>query len=149
MEEADLSFVYDELGKLYQSKGQLDAAAEAPKQSVDIETRVKGEDHRDVAASTHSLPGALKAQGDLPAARAHLERVLAIDEQVYGTRDHYSTAMTEVSLAILLQQPRNPNKPPSSWPMPTPSTWPSWVPSIPTPANSPHFSNSKQANDSY
>jgi hypothetical protein len=47
----------------------------------------------------------LKAQGDLAGARDRLECVLRIEERVYGTRDHWPSAITEESLAeILLQQ---------------------------------------------
>ncbi|MCB1054812.1 MAG: tetratricopeptide repeat protein, partial [Acidobacteria bacterium] len=44
----------------------------------------------------------LQAQGDLAGARARLERVLEIEAKVYGTREHYSSAITEEQLAYLL-----------------------------------------------
>ncbi len=44
----------------------------------------------------------LQAQGELPAARSMLERCLAIEAKLYGTRDHFSTAITEVNLAMLV-----------------------------------------------
>ena len=37
-------------------------------------------------------------------ARAHLEKVLEIEEQLFGGRDHYSTAQTEQALGFLLLQ---------------------------------------------
>jgi Tetratricopeptide repeat len=46
----------------------------------------------------------LQAQGDLASARDLLERVLRIEERVYGTRDHWSSAITEQTLAVLLLQ---------------------------------------------
>ena len=44
----------------------------------------------------------LKAQGDLAGARDKLERVLEIEIKIYGTREHYSTAITEMVLGFLL-----------------------------------------------
>ena len=45
----------------------------------------------------------LQAQGDLPAARQHLERSLAIKAKVFGTEDHPSVATSLHSLAGVLQ----------------------------------------------
>lgn len=55
-----------------------------------------------MAASLHELAGVLSAQGDLAGAKGMLERVLEIEERLYGTREHYLTAMTEVALGALL-----------------------------------------------
>jgi Tetratricopeptide repeat len=47
----------------------------------------------------------LHAQGDLSGARAKLERALEIDARVYGSRDLYSTAISEMNLGfIILEQ---------------------------------------------
>jgi tetratricopeptide (TPR) repeat protein len=44
----------------------------------------------------------LQAQGDLPGARAKLERVLEIEVRLYSSHDHYSTAISEMNLGFLL-----------------------------------------------
>lgn len=66
--------------------------------------RIHGRARPDVAASLHALAGVLQAQGDLPGAKEKLERSLRIEEGIYGTREHYLTAITEVNLAVLLLQ---------------------------------------------
>jgi tetratricopeptide (TPR) repeat protein len=45
-----------------------------------------------------------QAQGDLSGAQGRLEQVLAIDIRTYGTREHYSTAITEMVLGKLLRE---------------------------------------------
>src|SRR5690606_23789876 len=50
----------------------------------------------------HELAGVLQTQGDLESAEQTYERVLAIEARIYGSRDHYSTCMTELALASLL-----------------------------------------------
>ena len=50
--------------------------------------------HPSVAASLHELAGVLQAQGDLASAE-RLERSLEIDAAMFGTTEHYSTAITE------------------------------------------------------
>lgn len=62
------------------------------------------EEHPSVAASLHELAGVLRAQGDLAGARALYERVLAIDERLYGGREHYFAAITEMALGSLFAE---------------------------------------------
>jgi Tetratricopeptide repeat len=50
----------------------------------------------------HELGNLLEAQGDLPGARAMLERALEIEERVYGSGDHYSTAISEMNLKFII-----------------------------------------------
>jgi hypothetical protein len=56
-----------------------------------------------VAASLHQLAGVLKEQGDLPGARARLERALEIKALVFGTEEHASVSVSLHSLASVLQ----------------------------------------------
>jgi len=60
--------------------------------------------HPDVAASLNELARVLHAQGDLAGARQRLERSLEIQAAVFGTTEHYKTAITEWSLAMLLME---------------------------------------------
>ncbi|MDJ0836995.1 MAG: tetratricopeptide repeat protein [Acidobacteriota bacterium] len=103
VEDSDKSFGYDELGEYFSARGNLTDAAQALQQSVGIEIELKGEQDVSVAASLHSLAGVLKAQGDLPGAREHLQRSLAIWEQVFGTDLHPSVAASLHSLAGVLK----------------------------------------------
>lgn len=63
-----------------------------------------------MASSLHELAMVLYAQGDLAGARARLEQVLQIEGRVFGTRDHFSTAVTEMALARLLSQQGEPDR---------------------------------------
>ncbi|MFP2925132.1 tetratricopeptide repeat protein [Pyxidicoccus sp. 3LG] len=56
-----------------------------------------------LSASLHALACVLKAQGEFPAARAHLERSLGILKQVHGTEVHPSVAASLHELAGVLQ----------------------------------------------
>lgn len=62
------------------------------------------EDHPSVAASLHELAGVLRAQGELAGARETCEIVLEIKGRVFGTREHFSTAITETNLGLLLPE---------------------------------------------
>ena len=55
-----------------------------------------------MAASLHELAGVLRAQGDLPGARANLERVLEIHATVFGTEEHPDVATSLHELAGVL-----------------------------------------------
>jgi hypothetical protein len=55
----------------------------------------------------HDLGSLLQAQGDLPGARAKLERALEIKAHVYGSRDHYSTAISEMNLGFIIFEQGN------------------------------------------
>ncbi len=85
-----------------QALGRLDQASTYLGRAVEAKTGHQGQESADVATSLHELAGVLQAQGDLSGAREKLERVLEIEEKVYGTRDHYSTAITEMVLGFLL-----------------------------------------------
>ncbi len=58
--------------------------------------------------SLHELACVLQDQGDLDGARKALERIIEIEGVIYGTREHYSTAITEQSLAFLIQEQGEP-----------------------------------------
>ncbi len=103
VEPEDRSSVLAELGKLALHKGQLRSAADYLQRSLQVETAQKGEMHRDVSTSLHTLAGVLQDQGDLAGARRHLERALEIDAQVLGTELHPSVAASLHALAGVLK----------------------------------------------
>ncbi|MCC6552280.1 MAG: tetratricopeptide repeat protein, partial [Polyangiaceae bacterium] len=113
--EEDQSFVLDELGKWYHHHGRLREAADALERSVALESKLKGEEHPDVAASLHELAGVLTAQGDLAGARERLERSLRIKATVFGTEEHPDVAASLHSLAGVLQGDLDHCAAPFSW----------------------------------
>lgn len=54
------------------------------------------------AATLHQRGAIAQARGDLGAARELLEATLAIEQELHGDRDHPSTAITELSLGVVL-----------------------------------------------
>jgi tetratricopeptide (TPR) repeat protein len=103
VEEHDRSFVLGELAKLLRHQGRLGEAASVLEQSVALETKLKGEEHLDVAISLHELAGVLHAQGDLPGAREWLERALRIQAKLFGTEEHPNVAASLSTLAGVLK----------------------------------------------
>ncbi|MEZ4313257.1 MAG: tetratricopeptide repeat protein [Polyangiaceae bacterium] len=65
--------------------------------------KVRGtEEHPAVAASLHSLAVVCEADNRLEEAAALYRRTLAIDHKCFGSAEHYTSAETEFSLAMLL-----------------------------------------------
>jgi tetratricopeptide (TPR) repeat protein len=93
--------VLHDLGQWFHDKGELARAADCLERALQAHSVHFGEESREVGTCLHTLAGVLRAQGDLSGARARLERVLEIELKVYGTREHYSSAMTEESLGFL------------------------------------------------
>ena len=62
------------------------------------------EEHPNVAISIAALAVVLAGQGDHQAAVTANRRALAIRDKCFGTRDHYMSAETDVSFAMLLLQ---------------------------------------------
>jgi tetratricopeptide (TPR) repeat protein len=68
-----------------------------------VTENVLGREHPSTAASLNNLALALKAQGDLTAARQLYERAVVIDEKVLGP-DHPDTAADLLNLGVLLNE---------------------------------------------
>ena len=91
------------LARVLQAQGDLEGAKSRFVRSLEILRKLFGTDlHPDVASSLHELATVFQAQGDLNRAIFLMRKVLAIEEQIYDGSDHYSTAMTEVSLGVML-----------------------------------------------
>ena len=103
VKEEEQSFVLDELAKLYQRIGDLPNARKSLEESIEVETKINGALHKNVAAVLHALAGVLKAQGDLDGARARLERSLEIKAEVFGTELHPDVAASLHELAGVLK----------------------------------------------
>lgn|GEM_PF-6791085 len=99
-----LATVLHQRGGLEHAAGDLDSAEAALQEALAIQGLLLPEAHPGTAATLHQLAAVLQARGDLAGARDHLEGVLAIEEQVHGGRDHPSTAVTELSLGVVLMR---------------------------------------------
>ncbi|WP_224365667.1 tetratricopeptide repeat protein [Hyalangium versicolor] len=77
---------------------ELELAEEGPNPSA-VKQRM--------ASCLHELAGVLRAQGNLAAARSHLERSLEIKKQVFGTEIHPSIAVSLHGLAGVIRDQGN------------------------------------------
>ena len=87
------------LGQVLLAKGDLDGALRYSERALEIDEKVYGPDHPDVAILANNIGMILQDKGDLDGALRRAERALKIDEKVYGP-DH-------PMVAILGQQHRS------------------------------------------
>jgi len=89
------------IGSVYTQIGGYDEARLLLEGSLAMRSALPGDDHPDVAVSTHSLGWLQYWSGDYPGARASLERALEIREAAYGP-DHPQVAFSLTSLGFVL-----------------------------------------------
>jgi serine/threonine-protein kinase len=96
------SAVRTAIGEAYTGLGRYADAEPHLRAALDIQRRIHGDEHWDVAKSLNSLGVLLHAKGDYPAARNCLERALAIDRKLYGD-EHPDVAQALNNLAVVLR----------------------------------------------
>ncbi len=104
VDEEAQSFVLDELGGLFRHQGRLVEAADALTRSIALESRLKGEEHLNVAASLHALAGVLVVQGKFKEAQEKLERALRIYAKVFDSEEHPEVAASLQVLAGVFRE---------------------------------------------
>ena len=97
--DADLTGL---LGLILQGRGDLAGAQRQTERALQIDEKVYGPDHPNVATEASNLGLILKERGDLAGAQRHAERALQIDEKVYGS-DHPKVAIRAGNLGLILQ----------------------------------------------
>jgi len=75
------------LGAIFKSKGDLDAALEYIQRALKIDEKVYGPDHPTAAIYAYNISQILKEKGDLNGALQYIQRALKIDEKTYGLRN--------------------------------------------------------------
>jgi len=98
-----LSLAQNLLARVLTALGEHSEARKQFEDLVAAEEQACPDGSYQLAKSLHGLAGVLKAQGDLPAARALLERSLLIKKKVLGTEDHPDVSATLHALADVLQ----------------------------------------------
>jgi hypothetical protein len=66
---------YGNIGAVYAGKGELENALVQFQKALEIQTRVFGSDHLDVAASKYKIASLKETQGDSEGARGLISRV--------------------------------------------------------------------------
>ena len=99
--EGDLAAVYEELGSVHQSMGELQESKEYYERVVTIRIKKLGSQNIDVASSYNNMASVLGAQGDLEEAKEYLERALAIQIEKLGSQ-HNDVANSYNNIALIL-----------------------------------------------
>lgn len=89
----DTASSYDEIGVVYDSKGDYDIALEYYNKALTIQQQVLGENHPDTSASYNNIGAAYYYKGDYDTAIESHKRSLAIRQQVLG-ENHPATAFS-------------------------------------------------------
>jgi tetratricopeptide (TPR) repeat protein len=103
-EDPEVLVLADYLASLLRDQGSFVEARQLQEQSLEINSRVLGEAHRDTLTSMENLAMTLGAQGDLTGARHLQERALAVMRRVLGD-GHPDTlaAMSNLAGTLVVQ----------------------------------------------
>lgn len=105
MEHPDVATSYDNIGTVYQSKGDYDKALEYYVKALDIRERVLGSDHTDVANSYDNLGGVYDntdySKRDYDKALEYYQKALDINERVLGP-EHPNVAMSYYKIGLFV-----------------------------------------------
>ncbi|MFO1464947.1 MAG: serine/threonine-protein kinase [Steroidobacteraceae bacterium] len=83
----DVSWLLDDLGKIYEREQQWPLARLTYERALDMDRRLLGEDHPRLAVYLHNLAFVMENLGDLGKAQALYEDAIRRDESAYG--DHH------------------------------------------------------------
>ncbi|WP_446211019.1 FxSxx-COOH system tetratricopeptide repeat protein [Micromonospora sp. IBSANI012] len=86
----------------YRAVGRYAQADSDLREVLAAETRLLGEEHRDVLVTRHTLAGLLRDRGQLEQAEAEYRAVLAVRNRILG-EEHPSTLATRHEVAVLLR----------------------------------------------
>src|SRR5271170_3599613 len=99
----DISFVLDDLAKVYSREQQWVLAKQTWERALDIQRRVLGDDHPRVAYLLENLAIVAQNMGELKQAEALYLDSLQREERAYGDR-HPETALVKGNYGLLLQR---------------------------------------------
>ena len=85
---------YDNIGSVYERQGKYEEALDQYRRSLEIKTRVFGQDHPDVAASYENIGLVFKEQGELEKAKVRFQQAWDIRRTKLGA-NHALTNKSE------------------------------------------------------
>jgi len=95
-------WLWNDLGYHLKNIADYDGAKKSYERALQIDEKVYGPDHPNVAIRVNNLGGVLEDLGDLAGAKNCFERALTIDEKVYGP-DHPKVAIRVNNLGVILE----------------------------------------------
>jgi tetratricopeptide (TPR) repeat protein len=91
-EGKEAGYVYNNIGSVYDSKGDLDKALEYYEKALDICEKVLSTEHPDTALSYNNIGYVYNSKGDLDNALEYFEKAKDICEKVLGLEHPYTAA---------------------------------------------------------
>ena len=85
---AEVAAAWQQLGHLHVQRDDLDAADEAWRKVLRIQTALYPQGHPDLATSLNNLGALLECQGEYDTARGYFQQALAICQQLYSDDQH-------------------------------------------------------------
>ncbi len=98
-ENEDTAAVYNNIGSMYQDKGDYDDALVQYQKALGIQEKVLGTEHPSTAATYNNIGAVYDDMGDYENALVQYQKALAIREKVLGTQ-HPSTATTHNNIGL-------------------------------------------------
>jgi serine/threonine protein kinase/tetratricopeptide (TPR) repeat protein len=99
----DVSWLLDDLGKVYEREQQWELAKLTYERALDIDRHLLGEDHPRIAVHLHNLAFVTENLGELKQAETLYRDAIQRDEHVYGDH-HPGTATAWGNFGLLLQR---------------------------------------------
>jgi tetratricopeptide (TPR) repeat protein len=99
----DVAASFNNIGAVYEGKGDFENALVQFQKALEIQTRVFGSDHPDVAGSYSNIGVVYREKGDLENALVQHQKALEIQTRVFGS-DHLDVAKTRENMAIIYDQ---------------------------------------------
>jgi tetratricopeptide (TPR) repeat protein len=98
--------LYNNVGSIYDSKGDYEKALEYYNRALAIREKVFGTEHPDVATSYNNIGNIYYSQGDYEKAQEYLKKALAIFEKVLGT-EHPNVAQLYNNIGFIYRSQGN------------------------------------------
>ncbi len=101
-DDSRLALSLNNLAAVYHTQGKYQMAEPLYQRSLDIKTRILGEEHPDVALNIHNLAVLYSARRMYPVAEKHYKRAIDLKSKIYG-QDHQELLSTLRYYAQLLK----------------------------------------------
>ena len=101
--QSDISYVLDDLATVYQREQQWALAKESYERALEVDRRVLGDDHPQLAIYLSNLATVVQNMGDLQQAESLYRQAIDRNMRAYGDR-HPETAAAKGNYGLLLQR---------------------------------------------
>lgn len=96
----ELAATESALGSVARARGDLDEAQRRHQAALDLDRKLRGDMHRDIARDLHNLAGVLRLRGALAAALATYQQALAVEIATQGERS-IAAGLTHNSIGLV------------------------------------------------